>query len=149
MSILYIGSSINVFGTVLVNDSASQNPVWACFVDGVSLGPPSYPNISVNNWPLCQHALPDGSHELTVGVSSTVTPFYFDYLLYTPSTNIPLENATIYVDNTDTSIVYDSTWSPDQGGNATSSPGGEVTISFVGMHPLITIAQPGSKFDHM
>ncbi|GJJ15753.1 hypothetical protein Clacol_010031 [Clathrus columnatus] len=133
-SFFFHGSSINVIGSIPItnSNSNSRDPTWECFIDGISLGPPTYPNVTENNWSLCEHALSDGPHQLEVIVNSTTSPFYFDYLLYAPSVGISLENNTIFISGLDPDVTYDSTWSVVRTSSATSEPGGEVIITFVG-----------------
>lgn len=132
--ILHKGNAINVLGTIFVNDSSVRGSSWQCFIDGVSLGPPVFPNTTENNWPLCQQNFPDGQHELQVAVNSTTDPVYIDYFLFSPSVGTPLENTTAYLTSNDSSVSFDPTWSTSQNAELTSAPGGKVVISFVGMY---------------
>lgn len=131
-SYFFHGNTINVIGTIFVNDPSVPGSSWRCFIDGVSLGPAVFPNTTENNWSLCQQNLPDGPHELQVVANSTSDPVYFDYLLYSPSVGTPLEKTTTYLANNDSSVSFDSTWSASQNAELTSAPEGEVVISFVG-----------------
>ncbi|KAF9053161.1 hypothetical protein BJ165DRAFT_1445948 [Panaeolus papilionaceus] len=115
-SFAYTGTSIIVLGTNnLRNDTGTFDPQWECTVDGTLL--PSTPyQFAENNWSLCSTGSTpieneDGPHTLTVKVTVRQNQtFWLDRLLYTPSSSVPLDDKTIFVDNNDPAIVYSPGW---------------------------------------
>ncbi|GJJ07884.1 hypothetical protein Clacol_002090 [Clathrus columnatus] len=135
------GSSIFVLGTFNTTLGAGNNdlPSWECLIDGISLSlgsmsaPQSIPIIGPG-WSCGRNDIPDGPHELTVNsISDGVTPFYVEYLTYSPSPNVSRENSLIAIDSTDPAIDYISGWNNLAGYNQTTDPNGLVNVTFVGI----------------
>jgi len=103
---------VGVYGTSSVQQkSGAQDPSWTCRIDDTiipSTAPFEFPE---NNWRLCNiTGLPDSHHTLSITASSRGNPFWLDYILYTPSAGAAPKNALIKVEDSDSSIYYDSTW---------------------------------------
>ncbi len=98
-------------GAFLNTTEGAKSPNWTCFIDGVSYD--SFPFSSpINRWPLCEDDnLPDGEHNITLQIQVPEGQvFWFDYMQYAPSENVPLDNANIYIDNTDPDITWGENW---------------------------------------
>jgi hypothetical protein len=130
-----IGSSVEVWGTNFpVNTASGIDPTWECFVDNVSIGATAYFQYPENNWLLCQKPqLNDGSHVLTVKVTSGGHTFWFDYIRYTPSASVSTTTSILLVDNHDPAIVYGPGWGA-LGSTATftTNLGSEMSFDFTG-----------------
>ncbi|KAF9479548.1 hypothetical protein BDN70DRAFT_806815 [Pholiota conissans] len=132
----FSGTQVAVFGTTdQTNATGHIDPTWECFVDSVSIGSMNPFQFVENNWNLCSaDGLPDKSHVLTINANSHGRTFWFDYLRYVPSANVPLENALVLVDHTDRDLQYDSNWGPlGTIANMTSVNGAQVSLSFTGV----------------
>ncbi|KAJ3515228.1 hypothetical protein NLJ89_g1896 [Agrocybe chaxingu] len=131
----FSGSEIDVFGTTLNRDrnARRQDPTWDCFVDGVAIEKIGFDFIE-NNWVMCTvQNLSDGPHILTVNATSRGRPFWFDYVRYLPSAGVSLDNALVYVNDTNPSVQYDSNWQPlGDVGQMTSVQGAKVMFQFRG-----------------
>lgn len=124
-----------MYGTIDQRNSSGEiDPTWECFVDDVSIGSMNPFQFVENNWVLCSvDGLPDKSHVLTVNASSHGQTFWFDYLRYVPSANVPLDNALVFVDHKDSELQYDSNWQAlGSIGNMTDIRGSKVSLSFKG-----------------
>lgn len=93
------------------NSSGVLDPVWECFIDGVSIGVGNatiFPYIE-NNWQLCNwYTLTPGQHTITVNVNSRSQAFFFDRFEYLPSGQV--DGAGILVNKLDPDLRYDSSW---------------------------------------
>jgi len=93
------------------NSSGVLDPVWECFIDGVSIGVGNatiFPYIE-NNWQLCNwYTLTPGQHTITVNVDSRSQAFFFDRFEYLPSGQV--DGAGILVNQLDPDLRYDSIW---------------------------------------
>ncbi|CAA7265199.1 unnamed protein product [Cyclocybe aegerita] len=131
----FSGSEIDVFGTTLNRDrnARREDPTWDCFVDGVAIEKIGFEFIE-NNWVMCTvQNLSDGPHILTVNATSRGRPFWFDYIRYLPSAGVSLDNALVYVDDTNPSVQYDTNWRPlGDVGQMTSVQGAKVMFQFTG-----------------
>ena len=110
-------------------------PTWTCLIDGVNSSNTNPFRVPIHRWPLCEDdTLPDGQHNVTL---NTQVPegqqFWFDYMQYAPSENVPLENANIYVDNTDPDITFGGDWPNYSHGQEASTPGSSLKLNFHGM----------------
>jgi hypothetical protein len=130
------GSEVIVLGTsITTNSSGIQDPSWECFIDNVSIGwnLSSAPRTE-NSWVFCQSVLQDGPHVLSTNVKVLhQQTFWFDRIHYVPSSNVPLDNATVMVDSTDPAVQYSSGWTELNGiVNLTQTAGSTVTYEFFG-----------------
>ncbi|TFK44043.1 hypothetical protein BDQ12DRAFT_740375 [Crucibulum laeve] len=136
-SFSFTGSTVIVQGTInLTNTSGVIDPTWECFVDGLRIGPASFPGPSqFNNWALCDNGdsnLVDRPHELTVNVSSRGNTFWLDSIQYVPSSQVPLDDKTVRLDDSDPSIKLDG-WEPlGDVAVMTQKAGATMTMDFVG-----------------
>ena len=110
-------------------------PTWTCIIDG-KIWPTNPLSSPENRWPLCENdSLSDGEHIIVVQIQVPKgQQFWFDYMQYLPSENVPLDNANIYVDSTDLDIMYGVGWSDfelGRGGEALT-PGTSLNLSFHG-----------------
>ncbi|KIJ23982.1 hypothetical protein M422DRAFT_275337 [Sphaerobolus stellatus SS14] len=121
-SFKFTGTLINVTGAYMppVESGGLISPTWNCSVDGMAL--PSARNVTTigSHRTLCGtidgFQLEDGSHELTVSISTTGQPFYFDFIAYLPSIEVALpsnSDVSIFIGPNDTAISYNtvSDWS--------------------------------------
>ncbi len=114
--------------------------VWQCSMDGIKFGhpPPPSGNISGNNYLLCDGGkinVTDGTHTLTIDIfiTSKKSTFWFDWIEYLPSANVPLDNATVLVNHDDPIIHYDASWQPPTGLlSMTTVPGSTANVQFAG-----------------
>lgn len=79
--------------------------------------------------------LPDGQHNITLDIQvPSGQQFWFDYMQYAPSENVPLENANVYVDSTDPDVVYGVGWiTYSSEGEEASASGTSLKLNFYGM----------------
>ncbi|GJJ15942.1 hypothetical protein Clacol_010221 [Clathrus columnatus] len=134
------GSSISISGTVnsTLDIQMTPMPFWRCFVDGLSSGGGSISesDIGPGDWMFfCFNlGLADGPHELVVNITSNgITPFYIEYLVYTPSVNASLEDSLIVINPSDPAIDYPVGWTAITEGQAeTSFPNGLLNVTFIG-----------------
>ena len=110
-------------------------PTWTCLIDGVSSSPQRF-NIPINRWPLCEDdTFLDGQHNITLQIEvPDGQQFWFDYMQYQPSENVPLDNANIYVDSTDPDITYGAGWTNYASGQEATTSGTSLKLNFYGMH---------------
>ena len=109
-------------------------PTWTCIIDG-KIWPTNPFSSPENRWPLCENdSLSDGEHIIVVQIQVPKgQQFWFDYMQYAPSENVPLENANIYVDNTDPDITFGGDWPNYSHGQEASTPGSSLKLNFHGM----------------
>ena len=123
-----------------VNTTDGFDPSWECFVDKISIGTFGFPHVGTpeNQATLCgdMYYLSDGPHEFTVKVTQRTADgqnFWFDYILYTPSADVSVEEALIRVENVDPAISYSPGWRPLVDlANSTSSSNANISFDFVG-----------------
>ncbi|KIM40731.1 hypothetical protein M413DRAFT_446123 [Hebeloma cylindrosporum] len=132
----FTGSRVMVVGTSKVTPVAgAMDPSWECFVDNVSIGskpPISFPE---NNWVFCEaNSLSNGQHTITVRATvRNQNTFWFDRILYSPSSSVNLDTSLILVDATDSSVQYGSGWQDMRDiGKLTLQGGAKVTVTFSG-----------------
>lgn len=111
-SYVFNGAQGRIMGTNNIkNSSGVLDPVWECFIDGVSIGVGNatiFPYIE-NNWQLCNwYTLTPGQHTITVNVNSRSQAFFFDRFEYLPSGQV--DGAGILVNKLDPDLRYDSSW---------------------------------------
>ncbi|TFK31634.1 hypothetical protein BDQ12DRAFT_105831 [Crucibulum laeve] len=135
LSYSFSGSDIHVYGTTTIrNNSGVLDPWFECFIDGIRINNSSFGAVE-NNWVLCQAPKPftDGKHELTVNITSAGTTFWLDDIQYVPSPDVPLDTATILIDDSDPAIAYDDQWQALGGSSRmTTKTGGSMTFNFIG-----------------
>ncbi|TFK31635.1 hypothetical protein BDQ12DRAFT_729381 [Crucibulum laeve] len=135
LSYSFSGSDILVYGTTAIrNNSGVLDPWFECFIDGIRIDDSSFWAIE-NNWLICQAPNPftDGKHELTVNITSASTTFWLDDIQYVPSPDVPLDTATILIDNTDPAITYDDQWhASGDSVRMTTKTGGSMPFNFIG-----------------
>ncbi|KDR80846.1 hypothetical protein GALMADRAFT_222445 [Galerina marginata CBS 339.88] len=137
LSYSFVGSNGRVMGTIDVDDSNSSsasNPNWECLLDGVSIPTFLPPSSTENNFVLCQWDLvPFGSHEITVNVKAQGKEFWFDQIIYLPTPDLALKNATILVSDTDVALQYGSGWqAAGITGHTSVVQGAVMTFTFFG-----------------
>ncbi|PPQ74588.1 hypothetical protein CVT24_004186 [Panaeolus cyanescens] len=134
------GTAGQIMGTSMINNQSNTlNPTWTCSIDGTQIQTEPITLDRNNNWPFCRWSgLSEGSHTVTLNISSNGIPFYFDWLSFVPSSARirPMGTSeTILIPSSDPAITFDSSWTnlPDPLiGKATSQSGGSVTVSFSG-----------------
>ncbi|KAF7314013.1 hypothetical protein HMN09_00559800 [Mycena chlorophos] len=133
LSYAFSGTSMSVYGTIaIVNNTGVVDPTWSCLVDGVAMSTSTFAFFE-NHWQLCsQDTLAVGSHVLDVQVHSSGTPFYVDFLAYTPLANDTFESAVLVYESTDEAVSFSSGWTDLGGENATQSAGASVALNFHG-----------------
>nr|GAT60394.1 predicted protein [Mycena chlorophos] len=133
LSYAFSGTSMSVYGTIaIVNNTGVVDPTWSCLVDGVAMSTSTFAFFE-NHWLLCsQDTLAVGSHVLDVQVHSSGTPFYVDFLEYTPLANDTFESAVLLYESTDEAVSFSSGWTDLGGENATQSAGASVALNFHG-----------------
>ncbi len=143
--IFFLKKTIKMYcsGTEIMPAGAFRNttkgaifPTWTCSIDGINW--PTNPFTSPENrWSLCENdSLSDGEHTITVQIQVPEgQQFWFDYMQYLPSDNVPLDNANMYVDSTDPDILYGVGWSDFESGRGeeASTPGTTLNLNFHGM----------------
>lgn len=128
---VHLGTQMFVYGTI---SGDIKDPSWECFIDEINIHRTKPFNFTENNWLLCSYeGLTDGPHNLTVSVTSNGHTFWFDYLQYTPSANVPLEDAVILVDYKDPAIRYYSVWVENNVSMMTTTPGSGAVFNFIGV----------------
>jgi hypothetical protein len=124
------------------NDFGVLDPTWQCFVDGISIGATASMLFPENNWVFCNHSLVDGPHVLTVNVTVLKNQtFWFDNIQYVPSASVPLDQAAIVVNNSDSQLHYEPGWMPYavsdphtmQTVHLTVQNGSKLAFDFIGM----------------
>ncbi|KAF4614875.1 hypothetical protein D9613_002561 [Agrocybe pediades] len=137
LSYAFNGSQIKVWGTTnLRNDSGVLDPQWECFIDKISIGATAPFSAPENNWLLCEHdQLVDGPHVLTVNATvAKQQTFWFDQIQYIPSTDVPLQDKAVLVDNLDAALQFSHGWAALGGtANLTLVPNASLTFEFVGV----------------
>lgn len=117
-------------------------PTWTCLVDGVSYPPIPF-TTPINRWDLCEDdTLPDGQHNVTLEIQVPEgQQFWFDYMQYEPSEDVPLDNANVYIDSTDPEIIYGMGWTSYSSGRGeeASTFGTSLKFPFHGMLPAYII----------
>ena len=131
-----VGAQGRIMGTNNIkNSSGVLDPVWECFIDGVSIGVGNatiFPYIE-NNWQLCNwYTLTPGQHTITVNVNSRSQAFFFDRFEYLPSGQV--DGAGILVNQLDPDLRYDSNWQTlGTMAQITQKTGATVFFPFVGL----------------
>ena len=100
------GTGVGIYGSLktVVNEHV---PKWQCLIDGEPFGSTSPDGLTQNAIPLCDSgAVSDGMHHVNVSVVTSGQVFYFDYIYYTPSPSVSLENSVVRVDNTDALLNF-------------------------------------------
>ncbi|TFK66658.1 hypothetical protein BDN72DRAFT_859746 [Pluteus cervinus] len=138
LSFDFRGTRLDVIGISLgAPQNQAQDPSLTCSMDQKTFANSSAAtNIDLTeHWVYCTASdLADGNHAFTLNVASNGLPARFDYVLYVPSADVPLDNATICIDSTDSSIQYSGNdWSDLKGiVNMTQITGGKVMFDFIG-----------------
>ena len=133
----FSGSQISVLGaSITSNASGTEDPSWECFVDNISIGRHiSAGTANQNNWVFCSSdpSLQNGPHVFSMNVTVLhQQTFWFDQIQYRSSSNVPLDNLTVRVDSTDSTVVYSSGWTESGFVNLTQNAGSTVTYEFIG-----------------
>ena len=112
-------------------------PAWTCLVDG-GINSANNFNGPTTQWSLCEYdSLPDGQHILSLQIEvSEGQQFWFDYMQYAPSDTVPLDDATIYIDSTDSAVFYGTGWIDYDSGRGEEAIilGTDLTLKFYGMY---------------
>lgn len=134
------GTQVTVVGSNnILNNSGVLDPTWECFIDDISIGATTPFPFPENNWVFCDHAsLLDGPHILTVNATILKNQtFWFDDIQYVPSASVPLDQATIGIDNLDKQLLesaYGTGWvALGNTANMTTVAGSIFTFNFTGM----------------
>jgi hypothetical protein len=123
-----------------------SDPSWECFIDNVSIGskpPISFPE---NNWVFCEaDSLSDGQHTITLQATvRNQNTFWFDRILYSPSSSVNLDSSLIMVDASDSAVQYGSGWQDLRViGKMTLQKGAKVTFDFSGNY-FVLLGQKSS-----
>lgn len=102
---------------------------WECIVDDLPIQPITY-TVAENRLRLCEaDGLSNDMHEITVNtrVPSQKT-FWMDYIQYLPFDDLPLDNATMFIETPDPKMVLGPGWTSYYPGLTTSTS--ESTFSF-------------------
>ena len=76
----------------------------------------------------------DGPHVLTVNATVSINKtFWFDYIKYTPSASVPLNQAAILVRYPDPQFQFGAGWSVGMSLSETNVTGSTFTFDFIGM----------------
>lgn len=135
LSYAFNGTGAAIYGTNYINNSTGVvDPVWQCFMDGISsgtYGPFPYPE---NNWVFCQwDSIPDGPHIMSVNATSKGQTFLFDVLRYSPTDGASINGGAIVFDHIDPDIYFDSQWGALEGtATMTTTMGATMTLDFFG-----------------
>jgi hypothetical protein len=135
------GTAISVIGTTNVSTTASDgvpDSSWECFLDNVSIGSKSPYNFPENNWVLCQaDSLSDSLHNITLRATvRNQNTFWFDRIVYSPSSSVDLDSSLIMVDKGDSAVTYGPGWQDMSVGGTvgkmTLQQGANATVDFSG-----------------
>ena len=136
------GTAVSVIGTGNVTFTDGMlNQFSECFIDNVRIGsnPPTFFPGSENNWVYCEaDSLPDSQHNVTLrAIVLNQNTFWFDRIVYSPSSSVNLDLSLIMVNSSDPSITYGPGWQ-DLGqdmrdiGKITLQQGANATVDFSG-----------------
>lgn len=131
-----LGTGAAIYGTNYINNSTGVvDPVWQCFMDGISSGTYGPFPYSENNWVFCQwDSIPDGPHIMSVNATSKGQTFLFDVLRYSPTDGASINGGAIVFDHIDPDIYFDSQWGALEGtATMTTTMGATMTLDFFGM----------------
>ena len=130
------------------NDSGVVDPQWDCYLDGAQFKSNDAFAYPLNNWVMCEQlSIPDDQHIFTVNATiRNGQPFWFDYILYAPSVNVPLQEKTIFIEAFDTevekSMQESKAWQPfGPTANITTIPGTSFKFNFTGIASRIRSAK--------
>ncbi|KAK7049992.1 hypothetical protein VNI00_005423 [Paramarasmius palmivorus] len=125
-----------------ISDNVTTLAKWSCQVDGGAMPTiPYWRNYNaITDRVLCEQGrLSHDPHTVTVNVvidDPSAQMFWVDRIEYTPLPNANLDNMTMKIDGSDSSIQYDNTtgaWlSVGMLGNATAQTGSSVSVRFNG-----------------
>lgn len=135
LSYAFNGTRAAIYGTTYINNSTGVvDPVWQCFMDGISSGTQVPFPFYENNWVFCQwDSLPDGPHVMSINATSKGQTFWFDELRYSPTAGASINGGAILFDHRDPDINFDSQWGALGGtANMTSVTGATMTLDFFG-----------------
>ena len=121
-------------GNLTVTD-AGDNQSWECFVDNVSIGSNPSTRFPENNWIFCEaDSLPDSQHNITLRVIVlNQNTFWFDKIVYSPSSSVNLDLSLIMVNSSDSSVTYGPGWQDMRDiGKMTLQQGANATVDFSG-----------------
>ena len=135
---LELGTRVFIIGTHQSSNSPGvTNPWFQCLVDGESTSVVT-PSLSENGLLFCEKGgLSAGQHQISVVVSvSNQETFWFDYIQYLPTPSVSLDDATLWINSTDSQIRYGSGWSSTYLGAATSQNAATLSFQFTGAYPF-------------
>ncbi|KAF9529591.1 hypothetical protein CPB83DRAFT_852369 [Crepidotus variabilis] len=138
-SLSYSGVGFEAIGTIEHGNRSKGDLQWHCFVDGNEV----QNNTSIqtlpadNNWFICGDWQTGGSgerqHTLTVNISATKElPFWFDWMRYTPSSDLSLENKMVRLEKDDPSVLAGLSSGWDVGMGTTTTKGASFRFEFIG-----------------
>ena len=92
-----------------------------------------------NNWVFCEaSSLSDGQHTVTLRATVSQNTFWFDRILYSPSSSVNLDSSLIMVDAGDSAVHYSSGWQDMRDiGQLTLQGGAKVTVDFSGEYLVL------------
>jgi len=135
---LELGTRVFIIGTHQAsNSSGVTNPWFQCLVDGESTSVVA-PSLPENGLLFCEKdGLSVGEHQISVVVSvSNQQTFWFDYIQYLPTASVSLDNATLWINSTDSQIRYGTGWSSNDVGASTSQNAATLSFQFTGAYPF-------------
>ncbi|KDR79550.1 hypothetical protein GALMADRAFT_154413 [Galerina marginata CBS 339.88] len=139
LSYSFLGHSIAVCGQISEDSfQVFQDRLyllWNCFIDNVSID--VSPQLSSRPEEICCYRddLPAGQHSIRLSVNaSQAHPVAFDYLLYTPSSDIA--TGDLYLTSDNPVFKYGSDWVTLYSGMATKKAGSNFTFDFYGVSIL-------------
>ena len=122
-------------GNLTSTEAGGDNQSWECFVDNNSIGSKPPTRFPENNWIFCEaDSLPDSQHNITLrAIVLNRNTFWFDRILYSPSSGVNVDLSLIMVDSSDPSVTYGPGWQDMRGiGNMTLQQGATATVDFSG-----------------
>jgi len=131
------GTAVSVIGmgNLTITDAGEDNQLWECFVDNVSIGSKPPTLFPENNWVLCKaDLLPDSQHNITLrAIVVNQNTFWFDRIVYSPSSSVNLDLSLIKVDSSDPSVTYSAGWQDMRDiEKMTLQRGANATVNFSG-----------------
>ena len=125
-----LGTGAAIFGTNDINNSTGvPDPVWQCFMDGISSGTLVPANFGNNQLFCLWDPIPDGPHVMSINATSKGQMFLIDVLRYSTAAGVSVDGGAIVFDSLDPDIHFNSQWV----GSMTTTTGATMTLDFFGM----------------
>ncbi|KAF8159324.1 hypothetical protein B0H34DRAFT_703013 [Crassisporium funariophilum] len=136
LSYAFTGTEATIIGTNFINNETGvYDPTWKCFLDDVETKPTDFFGFPENNWSFCEwDNIANGSHVVSLNVTSHGHTFYFDSLTYNPSVNLNSSQIgeSLLVLNTDSGFKYGGNWTVHERGMLTNEFGATAKFPFYG-----------------